>query len=352
MEKVEPKIPLSASRIKTCQTCSWLYYAKYVLGIPDKSNDGASKGSVTHLVMEMLGDKEKRGCYFDKIVQAQSVDACPSIARMVQTYANKLGVGSSEDIIDIKNMCLAGINYDFYADGYDKGYSELEFSIVKNDGGKFYRTRGFLDKLFLSRDGKNALIRDFKTSKKVYVGEEITENLQHYMYSLAARHLFPSIESSSTEFLFLRHRMTEQDKSGVVTIDLNDPDIIEGFEEELTCWQLLIDNYSIRNAQSDLAANKPFPTDGTFSGRLCCGYAKYPNALKKDGSPMWYCPAKFRFHYYEIRERETDKRVRSCFIDEKDSLLEKYPKDKYYFKFVEYGGCPAYRQDNIESIFR
>ena len=33
---------LSASRIKTAQSCSWLYYCKYKLKLPDKGNDGSS----------------------------------------------------------------------------------------------------------------------------------------------------------------------------------------------------------------------------------------------------------------------------------------------------------------------
>ena len=56
----EPKNSLSASRIKTLQSCSWMYYAKYIIGIPDKGNDGSSRGTVCHLIFEVLGDPRRK----------------------------------------------------------------------------------------------------------------------------------------------------------------------------------------------------------------------------------------------------------------------------------------------------
>ena len=50
------RVTLSASRIKTAQSCSWLYWFKYILKAPDKSNDGAKRGTICHLVFELLGD--------------------------------------------------------------------------------------------------------------------------------------------------------------------------------------------------------------------------------------------------------------------------------------------------------
>ena len=48
------KVKLSASRLKTAKTCSYLYWAKYHLKLPDKTNDGAARGSVCHLIFESL----------------------------------------------------------------------------------------------------------------------------------------------------------------------------------------------------------------------------------------------------------------------------------------------------------
>ena len=59
----DPQTPLSASRIKTAQSCSWLYWCKYKLGLPEKGNDGARRGSICHLIFEVLGVKKRKKYY-------------------------------------------------------------------------------------------------------------------------------------------------------------------------------------------------------------------------------------------------------------------------------------------------
>ena len=46
--------PLSASKIKKLEDCSWAYWAAYHLKLPDSSNDGARRGTICHLVFECL----------------------------------------------------------------------------------------------------------------------------------------------------------------------------------------------------------------------------------------------------------------------------------------------------------
>ena len=43
--------------------CSWQYWCKYQLKLPDKTNDGALKGSIVHLVLECLGKKRHKKHY-------------------------------------------------------------------------------------------------------------------------------------------------------------------------------------------------------------------------------------------------------------------------------------------------
>ena len=53
------KIKLSASKIKTAEGCSWLYYTKYVLKLPDISNSGASRGTICHLILKIMKIENK-----------------------------------------------------------------------------------------------------------------------------------------------------------------------------------------------------------------------------------------------------------------------------------------------------
>ena len=93
----EPQTPLSASRIKTAQSCSWLYWSKYKLRLPEKGNDGARRGSICHLVFEVLGVK-KRKKYFNKIIKTEDVFSVPSIKRLILKHAVKEGVDDKENV--------------------------------------------------------------------------------------------------------------------------------------------------------------------------------------------------------------------------------------------------------------
>ena len=49
---------------------------------------------------------------------------------------------------------------------------------------------------------------------------------------------------------------------------------------QLSEIQKYLDNFSEKHARGNMAAYKDFPTDGSFSGRLLCGFAKEKGELK------------------------------------------------------------------------
>ena len=90
MSKTNP-VYLSASRLKTVKMCSWLYWCKYHQRLPDKSNDGASRGTVCHLIFECLG-KPSRRHYYDAILESNDPFVIPSIKKLILSTAQGLGV--------------------------------------------------------------------------------------------------------------------------------------------------------------------------------------------------------------------------------------------------------------------
>ena len=83
---------LSASRIKTAQTCSWTYWCNYKLKLPDAGNDGASRGTICHNVFELLGDKHK--AEFNKLVNSDdhilnSKTGKKEIIKIIQTLVKQ-----------------------------------------------------------------------------------------------------------------------------------------------------------------------------------------------------------------------------------------------------------------------
>ena len=338
----EPKTPLSASRIKTLQSCSWLYYSKYILNLPDGSNDGAKRGSICHLVFEVLGNPRHKKKY-TKIIKKQDLFAVPSVKRLIEKHAIISEVADEENITLIKDMTLNGLNYDFFGGTSrkpDLAVSEQDFDIVINNKRHKYRIKGFIDKLFLYKKDSFALIRDFKSSKQKFKGKEIDDNLQDYMYSLAVKHLFPEYVNRISEFLFLKFPLEDCKDSGIVKMKPIDEDDLDGFETQLTQIQNYIDNFSQKDAVSNLAARQPYPSDNSFSGPLQCGRAKYHNELKKDGTIMWSCPAKWGASFYKIFDKNG--------IFQK-SVLEQLWNENLIpeggsFQKISYSGCPCFNR--------
>ena len=89
-------VKLSASKIKTAQQCSWTYWCKYELKLPDTSNDGASRGTICHNVFELLGDKHK--AEFNKIIKDDTVWNTKFVAAQVKKEAKELNVNDQENL--------------------------------------------------------------------------------------------------------------------------------------------------------------------------------------------------------------------------------------------------------------
>tara|TARA_R100000278_G_scaffold40454_1_gene35660 strand:+ start:939 stop:1964 length:1026 start_codon:yes stop_codon:yes gene_type:complete len=336
-----PETPLSASRIKTAESCSWLYWCKYKLNLPDKSNDGAKRGSICHLIFEVLG-LPKRKKYFNKIIKTQDVFSVPSIKKLILKHAVREGVSDEENVQLMKEMIFNGLTYDFF--GKDLGkptedYSEKDFLIVENNGDIKYKIRGFIDKLFLYKRKKFAIIRDFKTSKSVFKGKDYTDNLQDLMYSLAVKKMFPEYSTRVSEFLFLKFDLDENsNNSGLVKMKPLDNDELHGFELQLSEIQRYLDNFTIKDAKSNYAAYKGFPNDGSFSGKLLCGFATKKGELKIDGDPKWHCPMKFDFFYYKVFDEKGD--LHSSVFEE--DFDEKSLPENFTYEIKYYEGCPAH----------
>jgi hypothetical protein len=330
------RVTLSASRIKTAQSCSWLYWFKYILKAPDKSNDGAKRGTICHNVFELLGDpKNKKD--FEKIIQKQDVYASAKVKKLILTEAKNSNVDDIENLDLIKKMTLNGLNYDFFAESMgkiDEAFSEKDFDFDINDGQVSYKTKGFIDKIFIKNN--KAIIRDFKSSKEVFKGKDLEDNLQDLMYTLAAKKLFPNIKEIYSEFVFLKF----PPEKGVIKMSPVSDEELRGFEYQLSSIQKYLDNFNEKFAQKNFAAKADFPKDNSFSGPLLCGYAKTLGEKKNDGSLKWHCPAKFAFDFYKIKK--DGKIVDSCFLQEKKEYEKKYP-DHEFFLF-KYEGCPAHKK--------
>jgi hypothetical protein len=341
------KETLSASKIKVLKSCSWQYWSKYHLKLPDKTNSGALKGDTVHIVLECLGN-ERHKKHYDSILKSKKISSCKSIERLIKKHIKRKNLNYEEDLDDIHEMIIKGLNYDFFGNKYGKpseSISEKDFELEVNDGDFKYKVKGFIDKLFIYESRGLVLIRDFKTNKKMYEGKEISDNLQDYIYTLAIRKLFPQYKDVKMEFLFLKQDIP---KEGVMLMEPKNKQDIDGFQYELSELQTYADKFNEKLAVSNLAFNQGMPKDGSFSGKLLCGFASKPNQLKKDGSPMWYCSFKFGFDYYVVIDK--DKKIKkSVYTKQELSNYKLEAGDKIEKR--KYDGCPCFNKPKADDEF-
>lgn len=356
-EKKGLQITLSASKIKTADSCSFKYYGSYVLRLPDKKNEGSSKGTVCHLILECLAEPRRRKLA-EKIIKQGDIfkgKDCQGIKRLAYKHAHHLDVADDDNIAMIKEFILNGLSHDFWGEKRGKpvqSLTEKDFDILKEGR---YKIRGFIDRLFIYGDG-HALIRDYKSSKECFKGDSATTlNEQATMYCLAVRELFPEVKTVSVEFLFLKFDCDTESEwatgqyqgretkklyhngGGLITLNY-DWGEVEGFEDYLEGFQEYLEDFTEEDATKNFAAVKPEPVDSSFGGKLNCGFARTPGQLKKDGTLMWSCSYRHPFLYYHVTQGE--KFIATCFLDEREKLIHKYPIEEFTWTEKSYSGCP------------
>jgi hypothetical protein len=337
----KPLTALSASRIKTLDKCSWSYWCNYVLKLPDSSNDGANRGDVVHLVLEMLS-KPNRKKYVNKMIKLDDAFAIPSIKSLTLKRARQNKVSDPDNMKLIKEMILVGLKYDFFGDKEQKpveDFNERSFDLVVDKNNKKYRIKGFIDRQFVYSDNSST-VRDYKTSKAVFAGKDAEDNLQHLMYTLASKQLNPD-HKVNMEFLFLKFDVS-RGGAGLLTMPALSDQELSDFEDHLCEVQKVIDGFSESDAHSNFAADKPIPSDGSFSGKLSCGFAKFKGQLKKDGNPMWHCPYKFAYNYYAVRDK--DNIIVKTFSEEDKDEAFKVAKQTDKVTKEHYSGCPRHNK--------
>ena len=302
------EVYLSASRIKTFESCSWLYYCKYILKLPDKSNTGAMRGLICHLIFELLFNPRHKS-HYDKIKKKNNVKASKSVNRLILKHAKKSGIDDKENLSLIYDMILVGLNTDFYPKDGTALSPEFEFKI-NGDG---YKAKGFIDLPILGSDG-TVTIRDYKSSKKKFAGEELTANVQAMLYSLVSKQLWPQFKPK-VEFIFLRFP-----KSPVQRIEFTE-DELSGFEYSLKFVYDKISNFSEKDACLNFAKNG--------NNRWMC-----------QAGATWVCPFKNSMIYYSVFDEE-DNLIKSVHTLAEAQKLK--INDLFKIKKMEYSGCPAWR---------
>ena len=304
------------------------------------------------MIFELLGDPRHLNLY-EQIILRDSVFLCEPVKRLIYYHARKLSVNDEDNLNLIDKMIMAGLHFDFFGGRKgkpSKSVSEESFDLSVKENNKYYRVRGFIDKLFLYKGNSEAIIRDFKSSKSVFKGNELNDNLQDLIYTLAVKKLYPNVEKSITQFLFLKFDL--QGKGNVVMPTISDAEL-EGLEIFLSHIQSDIEQFDEVRAESNFAASNGYPSDGSFGGLLMCGKDGFKQSRGKDlldseGRPVpaYICPFRKSSEYY-VFFGDGDKIIKSCSVEDFEDTVDSLPPDTRNEKRL-YAGCPAWNTDFLD----
>jgi hypothetical protein len=311
MEKQSLKV-LSASRIKTLETCSWVYWNNYHTKVPQSQNDGALRGTICHTVFELLLNKRHFKNY-KRIIKKNAIDGDEGINRLVKKLSAKVKLDESNYKL-LNDMILVGLKNDFFGEGGKIIKPEYDFNI-QNDEPK-YHIRGFIDKPIKIK--KEMHIIDYKSSKYKFRGDDLEANIQAMMYSLASKKLWPKLKPI-VKFLFLRFP-----KQPIQELVFDDNQI-NGFEHYLEHINDYVNKFDEESARSN------FAIDSVKNKWMC-----------QIGG--WKCPYKDPYKYY-VKVNNKGEVI--------ETSLEDDFKDIKGFKVETrtYEGCPKFQTSSDKNEF-
>jgi hypothetical protein len=309
MEKQSLKT-LSASRIKTLETCSWVYWLNYHAKVPQSQNDGALRGTICHTIFELLLNKRHLKNY-KRVIKKNSIDGDEAIARLVKKLAKQVDL--KEDNYKLLNdMILVGLKNDFFGEGGEIVKPEYAFDIVNEE--PKYHIKGFIDKPIKIK--KEMHIIDYKSSKYKFRGDDLEANIQAMMYSLASKKLWPKLKPI-VKFLFLRFP-----KQPIQELTFDDNQL-KGFEHYLQHINEYVNNFDENSAQANFAIDN-------IKNKWMCQVGG------------WKCPYKDPYEYY-VKVNDKDQIV--------ETSLQNNFKDIKGFKVEtrKYEGCPKFNNKSVSK---
>jgi hypothetical protein len=309
--ETKPLKTLSASRIKTLETCSWVYWNNYHTKVPQSQNDGALRGTICHTVFELLLNKRHLKNY-KRIIKKNAINGDEGIDRLVKKLSVKVKLDESNYKL-LNDMILVGLKSDFFGEGGEIVKPEYDFDIVNED--PKYHIKGFIDKPIKIK--KEMHIIDYKSSKYKFRGDDLEANIQAMMYSLASKKLWPKLKPI-VKFLFLRFP-----KQPIQELSFDDNEI-KGFEHYLEHINKYVDNFDENSAQAN------FAIDNVKNKWMC-----------QVGG--WKCPYKDPYEYY-VKLNDKNEVIESS-LDGKFKNIEGFKIEKR-----SYQGCPKFNNNKKDDF--
>jgi hypothetical protein len=338
LNKTKPlELTLSASKIKLIKSCSLKYKYNYIDKVPQAPNDGNRVGDCVHIVFECLA-KPRHYPIYEDLITKRTIKSNKAVDRFVRSYIKKSKI-STDYYEKIDRFIIIALENDFFCKPGKLLGAEIPFDI-RSENPRF-RVLGFMDQV-AEYDGGWIRVKDLKTQKRLMEGDDKESNLQHQIYSLAAKEIYGYDKKVVVDFLMVNFA-DNADELWFRPERVSDI-AIEGLKEYLAMMYSKIENFTEKDAWENVAAKQPWPKEGTgFHGPLQCGrYSTYKGQVSpKTGLEYFACPFKHEVIYYAIID-EGGKKLKTAL--NKNELKKK--KGQKIKKFI-HNGCEHFLRKKV-----
>lgn len=307
MLKKDRQIRISASRAKSLSHCSYLFYLKEVLGLPEKTHWKTLCGTAVHNIFEHIMRPKRKKMFFNILNSGFTFEEYPQIERYVNIFCAKHNVTlhtmqEFEDMIALAFKCVAK----YFLDNPDVEFTNEERFQIQIGGATI---SGFID-LLIRLPGDEWVVIDLKTQGKRFTKKDLIDNVQALMYQLAIWKIYG--KKSRVEFMMLRHPPTTR------TPDKHIQSVPAYNEEQFLGFEVYVDwLYDIVQEFTEEEAKKNFCEDFGFC-QYVCQFAR-------------------PFEYQILVDSTTGDQIGSAFMDE---TLE--AQEGQEVKTAHYKGCPKH----------
>ena len=321
---------ISASSIKTLNTCNFLFYYSYLLRGETFLSPKTVLGSCVHEVFEALSNKRHRHLVEELLNQSNpNVFTITPLYKLVTKILKRNKLTDKMWLKDANMLIVNGLREDFYQDKAISHFkAEHEFWIKEKD----LEVRGFIDRAAIYPPTEKyplgyVVCRDFKSQKELFTKDELDFNIQAliYQWALYRETGLPIF----IEFVMLRHGIRQ-------IVPWSSEDKIKGTISYLEYVSKYVNAFDIQKAKQNLAADDP------NKEWLCGKWAKAKDQLKKDGQPYFSCWARWPRTMYSVFKEDGDIKYTT---DDPSSIKSDEWDNVKSFKF---GGCPAFNHESYK----
>jgi hypothetical protein len=313
MSVVQPpakkQIRFSASRVKSLLTCSYAFYCKEVLMLPEKVWGRTFVGSCVHSILECLCNPRHKKHYdaiVDKMAKKVAYEKSPVIARFIRIYQWKNPLMTDEMVADINKMLkVALLDTDFFFEGAIKVFEpEFKFEFKVGEA----TIKGFLDRCAEYPD--KIIVRDYKSQRNKFTQDELDENIQAliYQYVMTLNYNKPT----EMQFVLLRHGPKKNDPlNHLQIVPPPPPEAFEGLKLYIQDIYEKLNGFSYEMACSRLCEDKG------FCQRVC----------------SFHKP----FQYWAVREKANGDIASGHYFDKPPTNID---TTKQFIALEQWKGCP------------